>query len=404
MLSHFAGFHFAGFHFTGFHFTGFHLRRATEMNLPFVSEIGSRLWPGKPISGEIGHGKFSLASRLMIRLACTAIFLLSATAASAAPRPIVEFDVADLVACRDVTPDDWKKDDSADRLIEASFSISSLLRRGTDRQVVHFLYRIESPERSLCVVDYLPKTQLATSVVGKVAVEKQREGSSSIGVNVSGKYDRLAAGTLSGSKGSSDRSSLRYELLPPKELVAASGTIDRQHGVYFKLKPSKQTSLEGAKQFVCVFRVDRKWRGGLIRIHCEATAKNPYGTIALPGGQTLVGRVDFTSGLYLKDDRPARLAVAESVAASRHRAVVQRDYEATLEKDFAGQLKQAVDDVATVVRPFRPDRLIRRVTGRSVEFQVDKPVDPRPAVLIEAIAREERAERKLMEINGRSAG
>lgn len=338
---------------------------------------------------------------LAARLLFTTVLLLGTTVATAATRPMVEFDVADLIECRDVTPDEWKDDDSADRLIEASFTISSLLRRGTDQQVVHFLYRIESPERSLTVVDYLPKTRLATSVVGKVAVEKQREGSYSIGINLAGKYDRLATGNVSGSKGASDKSSVRYELLPPKELIAAAGTINRQHGVYFKLKPSKQTSLEGAKQFVCVFRVARSWRGGLIRIHCEATGRNPYGTIALPGGETTVGSVDFISGLHLKDDKPSRRAVAELVTANRHRTAARRVYESRRKNDYTGRVRRAVDDVAQAVSPLRPDRLFRKVTGREIEHQVNKPVDPRPRVLLEAIAREEQATQKLAEINGR---
>ena len=39
------------------------LRRAAEMNLPLVAEVG-RLWPEEPISGEIGYGKFPSAARL----------------------------------------------------------------------------------------------------------------------------------------------------------------------------------------------------------------------------------------------------------------------------------------------------------------------------------------------------
>ena len=39
------------------------LRRAAEKNLPRVAEV-ARLWPNKPISGEIGYGKFSSPARL----------------------------------------------------------------------------------------------------------------------------------------------------------------------------------------------------------------------------------------------------------------------------------------------------------------------------------------------------
>ena len=126
-----------------------------------------------------------------------------------------------------------------------------------------------------CNVDYLPKTQLSSDVVGKVAVDAKKGGSANIGGSLSARYDGIGAGSLNAGANKSSESHVRYELLPPLELLAASGTILRGYGAYFKLRPSKQTSLEGAKEFVCVLRVPAAWQAGTVTIRCEAfgTAK-----------------------------------------------------------------------------------------------------------------------------------
>ncbi len=252
-------------------------------------------------------------------------------ARSQAAEPIaVEFDVTYLIACPDITPGDFAQANQHERLVEAAFNISSLIKRGRESDLEEFFYRIESPEKSLRIVDHLPRTQVTSSIIGHVAVEKKNEKSSSLGLGVSGVYEGVK-GNASGQISRKSGVVLRYDMLPPTELLTASGTMNRERGVYFKLKPSSLTSLEGAKQFVCVFRVPKHWRGDCVRIHCQATQrKRPlFSPLRSPA---VCGRSDFLVGLYAEGDEAARQTVVEVIRAEDRLLALSRKHQAELKR------------------------------------------------------------------------
>jgi hypothetical protein len=97
-------------------------------------------------------------------------------------------------------------------------------------------------------------------------------------------------------------------LLPPLDVVVASGTIHQGHGVYFKLKPSTQTTLEGMKLFSAICAVPSGWRGGCLKLRCEALALD-RGVIPAFDRQVEGGSAVFGLALYLEGDGEAeRLA------------------------------------------------------------------------------------------------
>jgi hypothetical protein len=218
--------------------------------------------------------------------------------------PFVEFDTSETIAVEDVTTPDFAAANPREKLVEARFTISSLIRHGSDEQLVHFLYRIEGLERGMSVYDYLPKTELASPLAGGVSVEQKADDALAIGGTIGGKLD-AASGGINITKSASRHGQVKYELLPPKELIAAAGTIHRQHGVYYKLKPSKQTSLEGAKQFVCVLRVPAAWRADRARLICEATTLSAP-MLGTPAQEIVCGRATFLVGLHSSGDVEAR--------------------------------------------------------------------------------------------------
>jgi hypothetical protein len=82
----------------------------------------------------------------------------------------------------------------------------------------------------------------------------------------------------------------------------ASGTINREHGVFFKLRPSKGASLEGAKEFTFLAIVPKTWRGDWCTIACMARTikKSPFSTVS-----ALAGIDQAHVGLYLSGDHEA---------------------------------------------------------------------------------------------------
>ncbi|MBW3595848.1 MAG: hypothetical protein KY475_01080 [Planctomycetes bacterium] len=247
---------------------------------------------------------------------CAGLVLTCATAPVAAGGPRVRFDTDAVVACADVTPVEFAEANPGEKLIEARFLISTLIAPGdSDGQLQH-LYTIESRQRTMQVHDYLPKTTLAADVVGHMLVEKKDEKAKTLGLTVTGAYEKMITGTGSAGIDSKSGVILKYEKLPALELLAASGPIRRGTGVYFKLKPSSQTSLEGAQEFAAVFRVPATWRGDYVYVHCEAWSV-PTGFTSAFGEPARVGGGDFFVALHLEGDVQAK-AAAQEFARAEH--------------------------------------------------------------------------------------
>jgi hypothetical protein len=197
-----------------------------------------------------------------------------------------------------------------------------LLERGDAEQVRELVHRLESSTVGAQVVDFSPKTQLTTTVVGTASVEKHREESARAGVELGGGYYGLTTAKASGNLDRQRREDAKYSELPALDLLTASGTLGRGRGVYFKLKPSPRTTLEGANEFHIVLRVPRAWRAGFLYVASEAAGRQ----------STSLGRGRFVVALYQQGDVAAqraaqRYAQAELElrrAASAHAGALER--------------------------------------------------------------------------------
>ncbi len=246
-----------------------------------------------------------------------AVFELGAsgiTQSLAATPPEVSFDVSPSVGCRDVTTSEFASANPDERLVEARIEVSSLIRQGAEGDLLQFFYRFDSPRQTMRMVDYLPRTTLASDLAGNVTVEKKQESTKGIGGAVTAPLAWPLKVTGSGELAAKSTDSTRYELVPPMNAVAASGTLDRGSGVYFKLKPSRSTSLEGAKHFAIVFRVPRSWRADYVHLSCSASASAP-GLFGTPDGQVVCGQRKFVVALYAEGDASAKAAAGRLVRA-----------------------------------------------------------------------------------------
>jgi len=239
-----------------------------------------------------------------------------ARATAGSGRTAVDFDVSPLVACRDVTTDEFLQLHPDDRLVEARVSVSALVRSGQLGGETEFLYRLASANGLTQIVDYRPRTKTATSVVGNIAMEKKNEENASLNVTVSGIPDSFIAGTASGGGGVKSGSSERFEILPPRDLVVASGTILRGSGVFFKLRPTTQTSLEGNRKLTVILQVSRSWRGGYAVIRCDARCRQD-GSVPLTTDIDRCGSGRFTVALFLAGDLEAKATSLRFIAAER---------------------------------------------------------------------------------------
>jgi hypothetical protein len=184
------------------------------------------------------------------------------------------FDLPDAIECRDVTPPDFAAAHPALKVVEGKLRISARVAAGAEQDVVDFLYTIENRQRSMRFQDYLPNTTLESAVAGdQMEICDATENAAATGADVRVAYKLFSLGANHSQSAKKSESS-RYKQIAAKELVLASGTTNREHGVFFRLRPSRAASLEGAKEFAFLATVPKTWRGDTCLIACSARANS----------------------------------------------------------------------------------------------------------------------------------
>lgn len=250
-----------------------------------------------------------LAAALAVFISCV---VFDAPAALAAE---IVFDLPESIECRDATPEDFAAHEYL-KVIEGKLRISARVVQGSESEIVDFLYHIASPDKRVRFQDYLPNTTLESAVAeDQIEIKDATESATTAGADVHVVYKLLAlGGTLAQTSKNSEAS--HYRQIAPKELVVSSGTTDREHGVFYRLRPSRAASLEGAKEFTFLATVPKAWRGDVCTISCAARARKEslLSTSVVPAGARKA-----EVGLYLAGD-----AEAASLAEQLRRA--QEEY------------------------------------------------------------------------------
>ena len=299
------------------------------------------------------------------RLSMSILFLVAQLAycgiLMAAPQ--VHFDVSRTVACQVIPEETQKLEQPGELLVQARVSVSLLVYRGEAEDIDECLYQFGSATSSIQIVDYRPRTTMDSSVTGNIRVQQSEDRSSQLNLNVTGGFELVQAGG-GGSQSKAARSAVEYELLPPREMVAAAGTTGRGRGVYFKLRRTDRVSLEGSRDFLIKMRVPIEWRGGSFRAYCQAVQRTQRGT-------EIIGTGSYVIPLYLAGDSEAKrraeiLSHSEQrlyAIASKNQREVQRRSRPTIAHELA------------FVEPRIPAKWLQQVleqplpTGRRLGFE-----------------------------------
>jgi hypothetical protein len=233
------------------------------------------------------------------------LLLLAISSSAHAARSCVHFDVPQLVACRPVNAAKTPPADS-EQTVEATFDISTLLNFGQEGQVKQLLFMVVSPAGTLRVSDYSPKTALTSLYVGHIERSEQQEESGSVGVSASFAPSEFLSAEGNTSKAVKSSESVKFQSVPPLQLLAASGTAARGTAVYFKFRSTPQTTLDGSRQVRVQFRVPRSWRADYVYLRCAAYAD----AVDVSRGP-VCGTSDFLVPLYLDGDDDARQAALD---------------------------------------------------------------------------------------------
>ena len=220
----------------------------------------------------------------------------------------VTFDLPSAVECRDVTSREFAEVHPTLKVIEAKLHISARMIEGTPSGIVEFLYVLKT-DQTMRITDYLPNTTLESSVAeDHIEITDATENSKATGLDAHVAYKPLLLGGSHNQSLKKSESS-HYQQIAAKDLVLASGTIDREHGVFFRLRPSRTDSLEGGKEFKFTATVPKTWRSSLCSISCvaKATKHSMMSTSLVSSGSDQV-----QVGMYLAGDVQAA-ALAEDL-------------------------------------------------------------------------------------------
>lgn len=249
--------------------------------------------------------------------------MLLASSPALADDTLVTFDLPSSIECRDRTPSDFALANPTLKVIEAKFRISARIVAGQPANVVDFMYELTSPDRTLKLHDYLPNTTLESAVADdQIEISNAAEKAHATGVDARVVYKMFTVGgthTQSGKKSEA----AHYKQIASKDLVLASGTTDREFGVFFRIRPSRSAALEGAREFTLLAVVPKTWRGDRAIVTCTARAnKNSLlSSSIIPAGSERA-----QVGLYLSGDAEAAGVAEELRFVQERRAMLARSH------------------------------------------------------------------------------
>jgi hypothetical protein len=191
--------------------------------------------------------------------------------------PSVEFDIARAVECRDVTPPERVQQYPLQRLIEVALPVSARFNDVSRDDVDEIDIEVSGAIAGLRVQDFAPTTQLASEITREIettttskharSLEGTLGGSIPIpGAEAAARLTPSISGGLSGCETAIEK----INRLPPKDLVVVSGTYAEGRGVFFKLKRTSQTSLEGVHELAVTFVAPRTWTSVALQVKCSA--------------------------------------------------------------------------------------------------------------------------------------
>ena len=233
-----------------------------------------------------------------LSLLVAAAFLGAAVAN--AETPVVVFDLPLTVECRDVTPRRYEANYHR-KIFEAVVKISPQLLAGEEKDLKKLHYEISTGQQ-MPVVSFAPSSQVTSDVAGGTVAIQTDDHHGQLLVHY------LVTPAAGDGKLTADLNSshAQYRLLAPKQILVASGTIERGCGVYYDLKPSTQDTLQKQREFACLFDVPATWRANYITVRCKAQGIK----------RGLLGSSDVTCGMGLLSVGLYRQNDAEAMAAA----------------------------------------------------------------------------------------
>jgi hypothetical protein len=249
-------------------------------------------------------------------LVAAALFVGMAGDVQAAPH--VEFDFTRAAMCRELTCDPKSPSELSDRRVELVLPVSVRFHGLTRDDVEELDIEINAAGTGLAVQAFSPGTELKSDIAQKIetttTTKRDRSLAATLGGELPVPYGDFVAHmtpSIQAGLGDSKIATEKMNRLPPKQAIIVSGTLSQGCGVFFKLKPSSQTSLEGVHQLSVTFLAPASWRGSDVRVSCSAHGQRKVLWIKQPA---VIGSAAGNVRLYPANMHPATSRSAHYVA------------------------------------------------------------------------------------------
>jgi hypothetical protein len=255
-----------------------------------------------------------------VSLAVAVIWAQSAVS----PGAEVAFDFPSSIECRDVTTQEFAAAHPNLKAVKAKLRISARILEGSSADIIEFFYVIKT-DSTMRVQDYSPNTTMESAVAeDHIEITDATENSKTGALDAHIAYKPLLLGGSHNQTVKKSEAS-HFNKIAAKDIVLASGTIEREHGVFFRIRASRTASFEGGKEFTLTATVPRNWRGDLCAISCVAKAAKRS---MMSSSVASIGNAELKIGMYLSGD-------VEAASLADDLRVAQQTYQSLLTKQSA---------------------------------------------------------------------
>ncbi len=253
---------------------------------------------------------FAHFSPLGVWFSC--FLLVIGSAVARADSPSIAFDFGRTAECRDVTPADSDALFPHEKIVELRLRVSVHLLSGNLDDVEEIRIEIGDCDGRMRVHSFEPSTRLEShhtqAIRRSTTTEQTKSLAGSLGGELPVPLGEVVAHltpTLSGRLSQRHAVTETEHRIAPQHVVVASGTIGQEHGVFYKLRSSPLSSLEGVHELVVRFIVPEQWRGDAVQVCCRATGQEQFLWIK---HDATWGHTCAPVALYLSGDLKARQA------------------------------------------------------------------------------------------------
>ena len=196
------------------------------------------------------------------------------TVATASDLSVVGFDAPAMSVAEAVNPLVVNAPLTGGKLVRVKIPVSTFLSPEYLGAVAEYVVEIESPQQTMRVVDFWPKTELYSEVQGTVSVDSNYHKDSHFAFNLSGGYEPFVRGNANGEFNEKIDSRQQYQRKPPMQVLTSSGTVRRGFGVFYKFRPGPVPQVEGEREVAILFEVPTNWRADLMQVSMHAVGQN----------------------------------------------------------------------------------------------------------------------------------